>query len=234
MTPHHSLLLEQVKASTKGETASRIDNDLLYPRVAAGDREAMTKMIESNVPFVVNKVDTFIRCFPSAAYLRDDLIAEGMMCLCKAVSKMAEDGVKENANATGYISYWIHKGIGLVVDSEAAAGPNESERTRKRKASDGEPIGHRVELTAGDGEFFDLSHPIPDTVTDPMSIPDLKDLIYSCCETEVDRMIVELREQNYTYHEVAKIIELPYTATYMLLRAIYARFLLKSGMKGEA
>ena len=38
---------------------------------------------------------------------------------------------------------------------------------------------------------------LPDVVVDPMSIPDLRDMIDSCCESDEDRTIVRMRLEQY-------------------------------------
>ncbi len=236
MNPYNTLLANQVKATVNGEVASREENDRLYPLVAACDKSAIDKMIESNMPLVISKVESFIRCFPGAAYLRDDLQSEGLLGLAKAVNKMAEAGPRENANATGYISYWVHYHLGLVIDNEKANGA--SQRTIQRKSNDDEPMPHCVAMSqcvgAGGNEYVDFTaYPFADEPSDPMAMSDLRDLIYSCCETEQDRIIVDMREASHTDKEIAAVIDAPVTNTYMLRRAIYARFLAKSGLKGE-
>jgi len=227
MNPYNSLLTKQVKACINGEASSKEENDRLYPLVAAGDQGAIKQMIESNVPLVINKVESLIRCCPGITYLRDDLVAEGCLGLTKAVNKMAEAGPRDNPNATGFISYWIHYHVGIVVDGEAANGA--SPRTLRQKADDGEEILHKVELN----EFMFTEAGSQSETIDPMSMPDLEDLIDACCESETDRTIVAMRAEGRKDKEIATALGLPLTTTFMARRAIYGRFLEKSGMAGE-
>lgn len=217
---YNTPLVEQMVAN--GATASRESNDALYPSVAAGDPAAMHKMIQGNMSLVIDKVDGYICRFPGVAYLRDDLISEGFVGLTTAVNKMAEAGPREKPNATGYMSYWINASIGAVVDKETANGV--TDRTVRRHKEQPDAMPHYV--------------PIPevmtnDIVVDPMSMVDLQDLIDSCCETEQDRIIVAMRAEGHKDKEIAARLDLPITTTYMLRREIYARFLEKSGLKGE-
>ena len=62
---------------------------------------------------------------------------------------------------------------------------------------------------------------------------ELRDLIDACCESPEDRVIVDMREKGYVDKEIAATLTLPLTTVYMMRREIYARFLEKSGMKGE-
>jgi DNA-directed RNA polymerase specialized sigma subunit len=219
MSRYNTALVTSMVAN--GAAGSPEANLALYPRVAVGDREAMNEMIESNMSLAISKVDSFIGCFPNLAHLRDDMVSEGFLGLTKAVNKMAEAGPRENPNPTGFMSYWINHGIGTVADREAANGA--SDRTTRRARQNGEELPHQVAMP-------------PDTdeaMIDPTAEIELRDLIDSCCETETDRVIVAMREKRYTDKEIAAALELPVTTTYMLRRAIYERFLAKSGMRGE-
>jgi hypothetical protein len=232
MSQYNIALVGQMVAG--GPTASRQSNDALYPRVAAGDPEAINEMIVGNMSLVVGKVDSYIGCYPHVSHLRDDLIAEGFLGLTVAVNKMAEQGPIKDANPTGYMSYWITYHVGTICDKESANGA--SDRTTRGRRQEGEELPHVV--------------PMPDTlndiVVDPTSMVDLRDLIESCCETDVDLAIIRLRERgNHAQEsavsehpamvdkEIAKVLDIPHTTVFMLRRAIYARFLEKSGLKGE-
>lgn len=217
---YNTPLVEQMVAN--GAVASRESNDALYPQVAAGNQEAIKKMIESNMSLVIDKVDSYIRCWSEIAYLRDDMISEGFLGLTVAVQRMATKGEASNPNPTGYMSYWINYHIGSTVDKERAVGVGD--RTVRRRQQDGDELPTSV--------------PLPDTFNkdegvDPMSQVDLQDLIESCCETEFDRVIVEMKAKRYSDKEIAATLDIPHTTTYMMRRAIYARFLEKSGLKGE-
>lgn len=219
--PYNNMLLDKIAADTRGETASREQNDLLYPAVVSGDEAAIDKMIRINMPFVLSKVESYILAYPDIEYLRDDMVGEGLQELVVAVRKMAEEP-SEAPNPTGYISFRIQKAIGNVIAGEHGNGAC-TETVRKRRRS---------------GEEFLRQVPMPDALpeqsVDPTAMPELRDLLYASCETEIDRQIIDLRERGYRDSEIAGIIDTPLTTTYMLRRAIYARFLEKSGMGGEA
>lgn len=229
MSQFNTILKGQITAVVNGEAASQEENDRLYPGVVARDEASINRMIEINMPLVIDKVDTYIACWPSVAHLRDDLIAEGFLGLTTAVRKMSEEGPKENANATGYISYWIHKSLGAVADSEQRV-LGFSARTEKRRQDDGLSTFFPKEIANSESTCaldFEIEY------ANPMAIPDLWDTIYACCESETDRTIVKMRSEDYNDQEIAERLGLPRTTTYMLRRAIYARFLQKSEMSGE-
>jgi DNA-directed RNA polymerase sigma subunit (sigma70/sigma32) len=218
MSSYNTPLVNSVRAAGC-VSSSRQENDALYPQVAAGDEAAIKRMIESNVGLVIDRVESYIRVFPPVAYLRDDLVSEGLLSLTIAVNRMAEEGPKENPNPNGYMSYWITKAIGAVVSSEGSISIPESQT--------------RVMKNRGDSIPKYVSLPIEERSIDPRVMIELRDLIESCCETPEDRMIVEMREKGYVDKEIAAQLNLPHTTVYMMRRDIYARFLEKSGMKGE-
>ena len=66
-------------------------NAALFERVAAGDAAAREEMIVGNMPLAVAKVESFLRCFPGVAHLRDDLTSAAFTGLIKAVNQMARE-----------------------------------------------------------------------------------------------------------------------------------------------
>ncbi|MGH7193004.1 MAG: hypothetical protein ACREJM_05640, partial [Candidatus Saccharimonadales bacterium] len=95
-------------------------------------------MVEGNMPLVLAKVEAYIRCFPGAEHLRDDLVGDGMLGLCKAVNTMSENGPHAKANPTGFLASWIQRSIGEVIDREAGNGA--SVRTMRNRRRSGKEI----------------------------------------------------------------------------------------------
>lgn len=228
MSQYNDVLVQQIVSATNGSKASREENDRLYPLVAAGDQKAAKRMIELNMSLAIDKVDTFIGCYPSAAHLRDDLVSEGFLGLTIAVRKMAEEGPKEKPNATGYLSYWIHASIGALLDNEESNGNSAWVKNQRELDGINEFIPTQVPMP----ENFNPTHKSQDTV-DPMAVPDLWDSIYAACETEEDKVIVNMRAAGHTDSEIAQTLGISHTSAYMLRRDIYARFLQKSDLSGE-
>lgn len=222
MAQYNNELVGPMRAN--GRPLSQEINQEMYQRVVDGDKVAVREMIEGNMSLVISKVDAYIGSFPFISHLRDDLISEGFVGLTIAVNRMATTEVPENPNPTGYMSHWISHSIGAVVDSES--GVAGSVRTKQRHRKNG------VQLPVQISEH-EVIPAATDSVVDPMSMTDLRDMIDSCCETEQDRTIVRMREERYTDPEISKAIDSPLTTTYMRRRELYARFLEKSGMKGE-
>jgi hypothetical protein len=229
MSSYNTALVNDMVAI--GSTASAASNDSLYSRVASGDTAAIKEMIEGNMSLAINKVESYIRTFPHVEHLRDDLISEGFLGVTKAVNRMAKKGPVENPNPTGYMSYWVMKSIGIVVDREHANSA--STGTLWNRKQSGEPIPHQVVMPPE----------LPEQSIDPTTLTELRDLIASCCENEIDEQIVRMRggdpnlppseHPNMVDKEIATALNMPLSTIYMMRRELYARFLVKSGMVGE-
>jgi RNA polymerase sigma factor (sigma-70 family) len=221
---YNNELVAQIMAT--GTPASVEENDVLSVAVVAGDKNAKRRMIEGNMPLVLSKVEAYLRCFPGAEHLRDDLVGEGMLGLCKGVDRLEEDGLIADAKPTGFLTSWIQRSIGEVIDREAGVGA--SLRTMRNRRKAGQQIVKQV--------VDDVEDVRPDIVVDPMSMTDLRDLIEACCESDEERAIVRMREEQYpcgSDREIAAALNRPYSTVYMMRREIYRRFLEKSGMGGE-
>jgi hypothetical protein len=225
MSSYNVALVESMVAN--GPVASREKNETLYPRVVAGDKAACAEMIESNMSLVIDKVDSYLRAFPDLAYLRDDLISEGFLGLVYAVNEKMVGSTPRNEkkapSATGYMSHWISFYIGILADSQTGMGC--CSKTVRRLRQDGKPLPQHVPLPKN----YDM-----ETYEDPaIRVFELRDEILACCESDEDRVIVEMREKGYGDPEIAKTLDLPHCTVFIMRRELYARFLAKTGMKGE-
>jgi len=174
------------------------DNDRLYPIVAAGDANARQKMIEGNMSLAVAKVESFIRCYPNTAHLRDDLTSAAFIGLTKAVNKMAEGTAikyEGNWNPTDFIGAWINRELGEAVETENPI--RLPARSRYRARANGEELKAPV-----------VQHDIPERFEVPSYEKELemRDLIESCCICDDERTFVAMREAGYTLIEIAAAI----------------------------
>jgi hypothetical protein len=249
MSSYNTALVQSMVAN--GATGSREFNDSLYPRIVANPQaiatilkskrehlpipaelltasvldtlDAMKQMIESNMSLVVYRVESYVRAFPTLSHLTDDMTSEGFVGLTTAVNKMAEQGAVEKPHPTSYMTDWITYHIGTVADKETAMGS--SGKTVRRKRDDGKALPLHVSLPKNlEMETYE---------DDGIRLFELRDEILGCCESDEDRMIVDMREKGYVDNDIAKTLGLPYTTVYLLRRELYARFLTKTGMKGE-
>lgn len=211
------------------EPATRQSNDELYPLVVAGDPEVREKMIQSNIGLVMTEVNRFLIFLPQFEHSRDDLIGYGMVGLVEAVNKMSESGKVEDANPTAFMAICVRRAIGAALEKEEDV--RVPMRTRNRKKQQGVDVGlSKTETIFDDGEEESTSK----YFHDPRPMQELRLLLDACCETEDEREIMRLREEGYVDREIAGILGLPQTTTYVMRRTLYARFLELTGWKGEA
>ena len=182
------------------------DNNLLVPKVLAGDKEARDKMITGNMGLVFTKVNTFIRTHPSAGHLCDDLTSAGFTGLIEAVDCLSP----EIDNPMGYISSRIyHRLIDLLEIEMLVRVPNESKRQAKKKNQSlrvcrVEPLGE-------------------DRFTNNQTDFEMRDLIESCCPTEGDQELIRLRELGHTLPEISTKFGKPLVTVFRLFDDIRER-----------
>jgi hypothetical protein len=220
MTQYNTELVTDM--ARQGAPSSAEENADLFALVSRGDSAARERMIEGNMSLVVTKVDAHIHCFPTAAYLRDDLTSAGFLGLVWAVNRIAAGEVRENENITGYLSVAIQFEIGHVIDAEINVAPD---RTRKRAKANGLTISQPSILNV-DLEEMDFHRTRPD-----IAELEMRDLIDSCCECQEERQFVALREQGYKLTEIAEAIGMPLSSTHVMKEELYKRVLAKAGLK---
>lgn len=195
---------------------TREKNDELYARVMAGDEQARQQMIEGNMALVGNKVNAFIREHPEAAHLRDDLRSGGYIGLVQAVNAMGKHKNPDNSNPTGYLSVAIHREIKRLADSEAVISvPDRTQRdANKENRQVNAPAVHQ-----GIPKSF-----ADETQNSEREMMELRDLLYSCCESDDDRTILRMREEGHSDRKIADAIGLKHTTTYMMRLELEERF----------
>jgi RNA polymerase sigma factor (sigma-70 family) len=189
---------ELITALRLGKPGSTEQNEVLLPLVALGDDAARKRMINGNVALVCARVECYIRLWPVVEYLRDDMTSAGIAGLCEAVNKIV-DG-HPVTYATGYLSYWINWRIRQLVAREM----------REALLSDEQHPVVASEKIARD---------------DPSArMLELRELIYSCCETEQDRQLIELRDKGTEIDEIARLLGVSRATLYRSLKRIETRF----------
>jgi DNA-directed RNA polymerase specialized sigma subunit len=171
-------------------------NNALVPQVAAGDATARQQMICNNMVFVISRVNAYIRLRPEIEYLRDDMTSAGLYGVCKGVNKIA--GGSNVTNATAYLSYWINREILLVLDAEFPEGEEQLIVTM---------------------DMDQLSR-----VDDSFDLVDLRELIYSCSETEQEREMLRLREARLECPEIGVVLGVSRRTAFRMLERIEKRF----------
>ncbi len=158
--------------------------------------EIIEAMILDNVPFVMRKVDIYIALFPSVTFLTDDLINEGLFALTTAVKDLAKRNAPEDGgNCTGFIGKRIEWALGRLIEND------EAETIPKGYAP-----------------------PSKVKVVNPMDIIDTRDLIDAACESEEDRVIVEMREKGCTLEEIAARLSISRRAVFVMRHELQRRY----------
>ena len=206
---YNDLLISQMSEPLDAER-----NLALFGRVVAGDSAAREEMIVGNMPLAVAKVESFIRCFPGAAHLRDDLTSAAFIGLTKAVNQMAEGTALKyegNWNPTDCIGAWINRELGELIEIEGIVPPHTS---KFRARAQGE------ELTVPT-----VVNVIPERFQVPSYQEELetRDLIESCCTCDEERTFVAMREAGYTLDEIAAAVGMSRTTMYRMARELEAR-----------
>ena len=191
-------------------------NERLYPRVMAGDEKAREKMIESNMPLVISKVESFVRRYPQLEYLRDDLHSAGFLGLVKAVNKMAEHEEPSKVNPTGYISVAITNEFVKLATKEAVHSGIELADAPE------------IDMDLVD-DVPEVSHSIPESVVDTkqsaaIELFELRDLLQSCCESDKERALIRMREEGRSDREIAETLNMPRPSVQRLRKELEERF----------
>lgn len=171
------------------EAATVEDNNVFYDRLVDGDVSARDEMIERNVGLAVFRTETYLRSNPQMSYYREDMIGAALVGLCEAVDSMQKRRRIQNPKPTGYMTKTIDQHIQVVVDesntivvsykaqrrARAAGTPIQPPRIVSEKAAIAKPDLSQRERINGD---------------------DLCEDIMTCCWDDVDRHIVEMRQEH--------------------------------------
>lgn len=177
------------------------DNAQLYPLVVAGDADARQRMIEGNMSLAISKVESFIRCFPEIAHLRDDLTSAAFVGLVKAVNKMAAGkGPRKRAPSApvDFMGMWINRELGRLVEDETTIRVPHTSKARAR--SDGKVVTPPT-----------IVNDVPERCAVPsyQKGVELRDLIETCCTNEAERRFIVMRRAEHTLAAIAKALGVP-------------------------
>jgi hypothetical protein len=177
------------------------DNAQLYPLVVAGDVDARQRMIEGNMSLAISKVESFIRCFPEIAHLRDDLTSAAFVGLVKAVNKMAAGkGPRKRAPSApvDFMGMWINRELGRLVEDETTIRVPHTSKDRAR--SEGQAVTPPS-----------VVNDVPErcAVLPYKKDLEIRDLIETCCTNEVERRFVAMRRARHTLAAIADALGVP-------------------------
>jgi RNA polymerase sigma factor (sigma-70 family) len=217
---YNALLVSQMSEPLDAEK-----NQVLFKRVAAGDGAAREEMIVGNMPLVVAKVDSVIRCSSALAHLRDDLTSAGFIGLVKAVNRMVAGKGPRNKTPSApvdFIGMWINREIGRLLEEEHFIRVPHTSKERARTGG--------TELTPPA-----VCNVIPERFEKPSYEAELetRDLINTCCFTRAERTFFAMREANHTLAEIAEALGVPLHAVSNLARKLRARIRATLAQEGQ-
>jgi RNA polymerase sigma factor (sigma-70 family) len=206
------------------------ENEAFFKRLVAGDETARAEMIKANMPFVVRIVNDYLKDNPLNGNYRDDLIAAGFLRLVAVVNKITEITEIKNENLTEYIRKAILHEIDSALEKEQCVRVPRTSRARAKK--NGKPIIDRkvkpIRCLIDEAEAEYGIVEVEDQKSDHRyRAIDMHDLIDSCCEDRVDRIIVKMREDHYTFDEIAKAAGVPAWRIKERLKAIEEKVMKK-------
>ena len=107
----HDLKARKITASS-GE-----QNRLLIKKIQEGSSEAREEYITRNIPLVIACVQKFLKTRPAVAYLKDDLLSEGMNALTMASRSIS--GGRDPKQVYSYLIKSIFRDFIRLIKAEA-------------------------------------------------------------------------------------------------------------------
>jgi DNA-directed RNA polymerase specialized sigma subunit len=175
----------------------------------SGDDQALNGAFTECRPIVRYTVKDLLASAPGLKYLQDDLHSEGYVALMESLPKMRArwEGSKEKGPIK-YLSRCVWERVVQFAIAEAHLDlPARS--WRRMKQQDKTPPRNT-------GPVDNRPGPVCDLVI-------LRDSIERSCRDEVDRQIVELKEQGLTHREVGDTLSISIGQVSSRLRSIYNR-----------
>jgi DNA-directed RNA polymerase specialized sigma subunit len=216
---YNAAFVAALHRKTKSKTRTADENAELYRRVAAGDEAARDEMITGNVPLVISKVESFLRCFPYLAHLRDDLVSAGCVGLVRAVNQMARGcRIKkpENWNPTDHMGSAIYRKFGELIEDESTIRVPHTSKDRAR--AEGEELTvpgvinkrcERLEMPSHEEEF------------------ETRDVIETCCTSQEEKRFVAMRKSGHTLAEISAALGMSRMSVHRMGRRLEGRVVRK-------
>jgi len=186
-----------------GATLFDEQNRALYVLIRAGRSDARERMIEGNLSLVLFIVDHFIGIAPQLDYLRDDMTSAGCVGLVKAVNKLRRDASVKKV--TSYLSVAVRHEIRRFLSDETTIYvPQRSQQAARAQNSDiDQPV-----VVNNLPEYRRLG------ADQGVEEVDMRDMMETCCMCEEERILLRMREQGYTWTDVAEALRRSRSSTH--------------------
>ena len=185
-----------------------LDSDDLLPlikRLKEGDNTAIKPIILGHVKIAVRIAGQYVR-HPSSD---QEMVSTAMEALIDGCYKIL-NGKKIDDNLTGYLISLIHS------------------RCNRRSCEDHViriPVASLIKANK-EGRLIikPVIEELQPVVSRRVNLFDLKELIYSCCITASDQVIIRLREQYYSNVEISKLLSLSNVRVGQVVQEVEVRY----------
>jgi DNA-directed RNA polymerase specialized sigma24 family protein len=196
-------------------------NKQLYDRMLEGDQAARESLITENLGLVGWHVGAVIARCPSLKRHRHDIESSGRIGLVIAVNSILAGRASPILDMTSYLSKSIRREVVRFLRSEWPDDPRVLEATEEKPDENKpEPTKEEVRNVARIQYGFNGWEP---SFT-PFNETDEVDLILSCCESDYEREIVQMRLDGYTDTEIAAKFNVTRPAITARRRVIFNRY----------
>jgi len=182
------------------------ENASLLTQTMSGDTVARDTMITGNMALVLFKVDAFIDGRPALEYLRDDLTSVGFVGLVRAINAVADGARVENLY--NYVLTAIAHELQGLVDLEHSIPVPRS--TRRAARARGIILSPPVCVNTLSAQLLSVAD----------SDYEMRDLLDAGCESHEDREVIRMREEGYTYSDIAAQIQVSRPTVHRMLRRL--------------
>ena len=167
------------------------------------------ELVEKNLGLVYTIVGSFIRSMPRLAYLHDDMLSQGFLILTTVIDAIHTRDIRTTVGR--YVADSINNKLRTWIREETSLVPPQ---TQIDYDNDDAELGAPTVKTAG------LIIQLKET-PEPT---ELLDAIYAACETDEDRVIVDLRRKGYKDRYIAKVLNISKTQVNDRRAAIEERY----------
>jgi hypothetical protein len=163
----------------------------------------------------------------------DDLFGQAQLAITKAVNEASRGTLYDN-NITPYITAHIHSHIQKFYeeDKDVFVRGRTVRRWVERRLEKARQLPSKIAVVKGDITASDIEESVfvmvPEVMDDNVGI-EIREILDKVTTTHIEKKIVELRSQGYTYEEISPKIGLGISRISQLLCQIEERFNKKWG-----
>jgi hypothetical protein len=189
----------------------------LLVRLRAGETQARNDAILGYVNLSMSIVGRYIAVMRSDR-LANDMVSAAMEGIVTAVDKVV-NGEMTHENLTGYVTACVHRFISAELERrQVVRVPHQTISKRRQAGLEPPPKPVRVDMSdpavlrkvARSGEELDF---------------EIREILDRVLQNDLEKSIIELRQQGMTDQQVADELDLSKTAVFVIRKGIETRFL---------